>query len=289
MQPQKRVFKCLYIYFRYFSLLIQATHPGLVEYLVGSHDSPSFCLAWSIYASLVGQVHVTAVEMVLAVRVYALFNRSRRIAFLVGFHILLQVTSSVVNVIYTIRAAKYHEYCIFSKPPLQLTYHGIIVLSTQITLMGLTLLKTVLARRSGWGRTPIVSLLLRDSSAVFVVISALCLLTIGFCRLNGEGAIVMLLYIWPFILLFCADDMFTRFSWNVSILSSCGCWLLINTQQLVAHCPTRGVRSPSIRSSVLSTLVEIEQWHVDESCSGMLLDSDHDISFISSTSDSVAR
>lgn len=270
MQPQKRVFKCLYIYFRYFSLLIQATHPGLVEYLVGSHDSPSFCLAWSIYASLVGQVHVTAVEMVLAVRVYALFNRSRRIAFLVGFHILLQVTSSMVNVVYTIRAAKYHEYCIFSKPPLQLTYHGIIVLSTQITLMGLTLLKTVLARRSGWGRTPIVSLLLRDSSAVFVVISALCLLTIGFCRLNGEGAIVMLF-------------------WNVSILSSCGCWLLINTQQLVAHCPTRGVRSPSIRSSVLSTLVEIEQWHIDESCSGMLLDSDHDISFISSTSDSVAR
>lgn len=151
MQPQKRVFKCLYVYFRYFSLLIQAIHPGLVEYLVGSHDSPSPCLAWSIYASLVGQVHVTAVEMVLAVRVYALFNRSRRIAFLVGFHILLQVTSSVVNVVYTIRAAKYHGYCIFSKPPLQLTYHGIIVLSTQITLMGLTLLKTVLARRSGWG------------------------------------------------------------------------------------------------------------------------------------------
>lgn len=119
-------------------------------------------------------------------------------------------------------------------------YHSysIIVLSTQITLMGLTLLKTVLARRSGWGRTPIVSLLLRDSSAVFFVISgqrlrawymfqyslsliALCLSTIGFCRLNGEGAIVMLLYIWPFILLFCADDMFTRFSWSVSILSSC--------------------------------------------------------------------
>jgi hypothetical protein len=104
--------------------------------------------------------------------------------------------------------------------------------------MGLTLLKTVLTRRSGWGRTPIVSLLLRDSSAVFFVISgqrlcawyifqhslsliALCLLTIGFCRLHGEGAIVMLLYIWPFTLLFCADDMFIRFSWSVSILSSC--------------------------------------------------------------------
>lgn len=63
----------------------------------------------------------------------------------------------------------------------------------------------------------------------------------------------------------------------------------MNMQQLVTHCPTRRVRSPSIRNSVFSTVVEIEQWHVDESCSGILLDSDHDMSFILSTSDSVAR
>lgn len=75
--------------------------------------------------SEVGSRFMSIVQVLLMGKsVYALFNRSRRIAFLVGFHILLQVTSSMVNVIYTIRAAKYHEYCIFSKPPLQLTYHG---------------------------------------------------------------------------------------------------------------------------------------------------------------------
>ncbi|KAG2072033.1 hypothetical protein BDR04DRAFT_470856 [Suillus decipiens] len=200
MQPQKRVFKWLYIYFRYFSLLAQATHPGLVEYFAGGHGSPFSCLAWKIYASLVGRVHITAIEIVLAVQVYALFNRSRRIAFLVGFHILLEVISSVVNVVYTIRANK-HGYCIFSKPPDELMYYS----------------------RSGWGRTPIVSLLLRDSSAVLFVISALCLLTMGFCRLNGERVTVM-------------------FFWG-----------------LVAHCPTRSILSASIRTSVLSTLIEIEQ------------------------------
>ncbi|KAG1744445.1 hypothetical protein EDB19DRAFT_516322 [Suillus lakei] len=194
MQPQKRVFRWLYIYFRYVSLLIQAVHPAVVEYL-GGHDSPSSCLAWNIYAAIVGQLHVTAVEMVLAVRVYALFNRSRRIAFLIGFQILAGVVSSVVNAVYAARATRYHGYCILSKPPYQLVYHGIIVLSTQITLMGLISLKHVLTRRSGWGRTPIVSLLLRDSSAVLFVISALCLLTIAFCRLNGERATVMLLCI----------------------------------------------------------------------------------------------
>ncbi|KAG2034154.1 hypothetical protein BDR03DRAFT_965613 [Suillus americanus] len=260
MQPQKRVFRWLYIYFRYFNLLIQAIHPGVVEYFAGGHGSPSSCLAWTIYASLVGQVHVTAVEMVLAVRVYALFNRSRRIAFLVGFHVLLEVVSSVVNAVYTIRTTEYHGYCIFSKPPHQLMYHGIIVLSTQITLMGLTLLKTVLTRRSGWGRTPIVSLVLRDSSAVLVVISALCLLTIGFCRFNGERATVMLF-------------------WSVSILSSCGCWLLVNTQQLVAHSPARRIHSASIGTSVLSTLIEIEQCHVSQPRSGMQFDSNHDMCF----------
>ncbi|KAG2338961.1 hypothetical protein BDR05DRAFT_968593 [Suillus weaverae] len=239
MQPQKRVFRWLYIYFRYFSMLIQAIHPGIIEYLAGGHGSRSSCLAWKIYASLVGQVNITAVEMLLAVRVYALFNRSRRIAFLVGFHILVDVISSVVNAVYTIRATKYHKHCISSKPPHQLMYHSIIVLSTQVTLMGLTLLKTVLSRRSGWGRTPIVSLLLRDSSAVLFVISALCLLSIGLCQLNDERPAVM-------------------FFWSVSILPSCGCWLLMNTQQLIAHCPTRKESSASIRAPVLSTLIEIE-------------------------------
>ncbi|KAG1816342.1 uncharacterized protein BJ212DRAFT_1354314 [Suillus subaureus] len=239
MQPQKRVFRWLYIYFRYVSLLIQAIHPGVMEYFAGGHGSPSSCLAWNIYVSFLGQVHVTAVEVLLAVRVYALFNRSRRIAFLVGFHILLEVISSVVNAVYTIRATEYHGYCIFYKPSHQLLYYSIIILSTQITLMGLTLSKTILTRRSGWGRTPIVSLLLRDGSAVLFVISALCLLTIGFCRLNGERATVI-------------------FFWSVSILSSCGCWLLMNTQQLVAHGRSRRVCSASIRTSVLSTIIEIE-------------------------------
>ncbi|KAG1774745.1 hypothetical protein EV702DRAFT_1122482 [Suillus placidus] len=240
MQPQKRVFRWLYIYFRYFSMLIQAIHPSIMDYFAGGHGSPSFCLAWKIYAPLVTQVNTTAVEMLLAVRVYALFNRSRRIAFLVGFHILLDVISSVVNAVYTIQATKHHgPYCISSKPPRQLLYHSIIVLSTQITLMGLTLLKTVLSRRSGWGRTPIVSLLLRDSRAVLFVISALCLLSIGLCRLDGARTTVM-------------------FFWSVSILSSSGCWLLMNTQQLVAHYPTRKEHSASIRPPVLSTIIEIE-------------------------------
>lgn len=269
MQPQKRVFKWLYIYFRYFSLLAQATHPGLVEYFAGGRGSPFSCLAWKIYASLVGRVHITAVEIVLAVQVYALFNRSRRIAFLVGFHILLEVISSLVNVVYTVRAT-IHGYCMFSKPPDQLMYHSIIILSTQITLICLTLLKTVLTSRSGWGRTPIISLLLRDSSAVLFVISALCLLMIGFCRLDGERAAVM-------------------FFWGVPILSLCGCRLLINIQQLVAHCPTRNVRSASIRTSVLSTLIEIEQWHTGQPHSSILFNSNHDMYFSSNTLDQMAR
>ncbi|KAG2123429.1 hypothetical protein DEU56DRAFT_829906 [Suillus clintonianus] len=185
---------------------------------------------------MVGQVHITAVEMVLAVRVYALYNRSRRIAFLIGFQILLEVASSVVNTVYAVRITR---SCMFSKPPHQLLYHGIIVLSTHTTLMGLPLLKHVLTRSSGWGRTPLVSLILRDGSAVHFVVSALCVVMIGFCRLDGERATVM-------------------FFWSLSILSSCGCWLLMNTQRLVTH-PTHRVSSTSIRASVLSTHIEIEQ------------------------------
>jgi hypothetical protein len=40
---------------------------------------------------------------------------------------------------------------------------------SQLTVLVLTVVKHVLTRRAGWGRTPIVSLMLRDGTLVFIV------------------------------------------------------------------------------------------------------------------------
>lgn len=42
---------------------------------------------------------------------------------------------------------------------------------TQVVILGLTLVKHSFARREGWGRTPVISLVLRDGSYVFLIIS----------------------------------------------------------------------------------------------------------------------
>ncbi|KAG1774744.1 hypothetical protein EV702DRAFT_1047494 [Suillus placidus] len=75
---------------------------------------------------------------------------------------------------------------------------SIAVVTTQSTLLGLALMKHILARRAGWGRAPLVSLLIRDGTGH--VFHNMC---------------DLLLY-----------------RWLISIMSSCGCRLIVNMQCL---------------------------------------------------------
>lgn len=49
-------------------------------------------------------------------------------------------------------------------------YLSILALCTQTTILFLTFAKQIFAARTGWGRTPLVSLMIRDGSFAFVAI-----------------------------------------------------------------------------------------------------------------------
>jgi len=220
-------------------------HPGVIEYLGNGHDSLSYCIAWKIYASAIVQFHFTAVEMVLAVRgtsrerswsfinaeisIRALQQESSycfpgrlsyfaRIFFFDGERDIRSESQQRWE-LYILQAAA--SAAIPRVSSLWLGCHGlwrngryscsIIVFSTHTSLMGLILLRHALARRAGWGRTPIVSLLLRDSGVTHLVISskismagtvryswslkALSLSAIIFSQLHDEVTTVMFLCI----------------------------------------------------------------------------------------------
>ena len=123
-----------------------------------------------------------------SISVYALFNKSRRIAIILGSQMALEYVMLVIMVSHYFPRIPFIPYCILAQPPYQIIYHtqvslfyliyhfansasSIVVLTTQSTLIGLTLIKHILARRAGWGRTPLVSLLIRDGTATYFVTS----------------------------------------------------------------------------------------------------------------------
>ena len=80
-------------------------------------------------------------------------------------------------------------------------------MATQTTLLGLTLMKHSLAKRAGWGRTPLVSLLIRDGTTAYFIICGMSLTSdavdylhpyatvifffiVSFCKLHEERSVM---------------------------------------------------------------------------------------------------
>ncbi|KAG1839328.1 hypothetical protein DFJ58DRAFT_667820 [Suillus subalutaceus] len=233
-KPWNSFFKWLYLSLRYLSLATQIFHQFAVPYLNSGKALKSSCFAWYVYSTLMAQFQTTAVEIILAVRVYALFNRSRHIAILLGSLMTLEY------IILTIVISGYFDkipsipHCILSKPPYQLIYPAIVAVVLQSTLLGLALTKHILARRAGWGRAPLVSLLIRDGMATYFII----------CGMNFASDIAILLMI--------SDALnVIAVSWLISITSSCGCRLIVNMQRLA-------VAEKFVPHSPITSEIEIE-------------------------------
>lgn len=216
--------KWLYLFLRYLSLATQIFHQFAVPYLNSGKAPKSSCFAWFVYTAIMAQFQITAVEIILAFRVYALFNRSRRIAIILGSLMSLEYIVLMIVISISFHRIPSIPYCILSKPPSQIMYHAIAVVATQSTLLGLALIKNILARRAGWGRAPLVSLLIRDGTATYFIICVIFFCIGSFCELRDERTVIM-------------------FFWLISIISSCGCRLIINMQRLavdeklVPHAP----------------------------------------------------
>ncbi|KAJ8594131.1 hypothetical protein M405DRAFT_730282, partial [Rhizopogon salebrosus TDB-379] len=246
-KPWTSFFKWLYFYLRYFGLAIQIFHLFAAPYLNSGNTSKSICFMWYVYGAVLAQLHTTAIEIILAVRVYALFNRSRRIAILLGLLMMLEYIMLVIVVGKCFPAIVIPPYCILSKPLpesvylMQVSLFSIVILVTQTTILGLTLMKHILAKRAGWGRTPLVSLLIRDGTTAYFIICMIFFLMVSLCKLHDERSVII-------------------FFWTISIVSSYGCRLIINMQRLTDDGKTHSVPHPRITSQYphITSQIEVE-------------------------------
>ena len=124
-------------------------------------------------------------------QVHALYDRNRKVTVPLVVLFLLENLAMMVTLIFVVPGVRFDATCtvvrsppsliIFAYGHILLTASAILILafysaafvSFESVLFILTLIKFIVALRSGWGRTPVVFLLVRDGTWAFVLIFGL--------------------------------------------------------------------------------------------------------------------
>ncbi|KAF9235328.1 hypothetical protein BU15DRAFT_27441, partial [Melanogaster broomeanus] len=167
--PWKSMFKWIYLYLRYANLAMLMALATAISHLTSGHVPASTCQAWIVCSLIILQVSDVSMVTILGFRVYALFNRSRRLAQFLC--LLISCQFAVISfVIADIRSGiSFETACILFRFPAKTTIYGAIIPITQTILLGLICFKGSFAVHAGWGRAPLVSLVIRQGLAIYFV------------------------------------------------------------------------------------------------------------------------
>ncbi|TFK51261.1 hypothetical protein OE88DRAFT_1525367 [Heliocybe sulcata] len=165
-QPATSPLKWLFLFNRYFAVVIQLIF--LLDYngvLLVLGGSTHVCRLWFTLQSLAIQALTSAAEVMLGIRVYALYNRSRTMGIVLAALFGAELLSVVP--IYATEIPRMPFSILCSPLPSQPT---------------VSFFAYVVA---GWGRTPIIVTLLRDGSWSFILQFAMVLINTTFNTVFG--------------------------------------------------------------------------------------------------------
>jgi len=239
------IVRFLYLFSRYFALAAHITNSLLVTFVhhPPTHTPERICRFLLIYRAVVAFVILGVLDIILMIRVYALYNRPISMALVFAFLLAFKAVSASVVTYMEVPRQRFSPSCLVitkAQPGLYFFVVGELVL--QSVIIGLTLSRHISAARGGWS-TPLVSLVSRQGSMVFAAITVAMVgaLVSGLKRATASNMI------FPVIII---------------IMSTSGCRLIINMQRL-AHI------SESEPDSVFTTMriwsdTEISFHSVDE-------------------------
>jgi len=207
--------KGLYFFVRYIPLTAQ-----LPLLLVGSELSPHFhfthyaCYVWQIYQGVVAASIVISIDIILILRVHALYHRQRAIRVIVVLFLVLEIIGMVVGLALSLPGIQFDGICSVSFIPHSLAIYGLASILFQTVLFALTMYKFVQGVRNGWGDIPIVKLLIRDGTWAFFLLffAYVCQLSLYALPNRSSGEVL--------------------YPWLLSLSSFCGYRILLNLRRM---------------------------------------------------------
>lgn len=211
--------KVLYIWARYGQLVAQITNLVTVQLLSLGYFSRQGCANAFLLEIFISQQAILCVEGIQLMRLFALYNQSRRVKYFLlsifGISTGLEIAGNIATgKMYSTRAK-----CtmLASAPPDSgLTWFAVGAGMFQVVVLGMTLSKQLSTKHTRWARTPLSSLMMKDSLFVFFLLFVVLSTVVGYEAVWSFGP-----SFWNI-----------AFGWYIALLSIAGCRLIMNMRSL---------------------------------------------------------
>ncbi|KAH7916163.1 hypothetical protein BJ138DRAFT_691561 [Hygrophoropsis aurantiaca] len=160
------------------------------------------------------QILVTTVEIIMVLRVHALYNRNHRMGIFLGFLAISGTIAEILGWALSMPVAQFDPQCVVIHIGPSSPSFLIIFLAIDGLFLLLTLLKCIHAIKTSGNWVPVISVMLRDGTLAFFAITALMLPNI-ILLITAHGAFAQIL-----------TPHFT------AMMSCLGCRLILNMQRL---------------------------------------------------------
>ncbi|KAI0270462.1 hypothetical protein BC834DRAFT_967250 [Gloeopeniophorella convolvens] len=196
-KPNRFYAKWLFLFIRYFAVAMQIPLLFIGTYLpVDFHYTEADCVRWYIFQQVGTQLLVAAVEVILIMRVHALYDRKRSVMMALGALFLAENAAMVVSLVRVVPSTRFDPTCILVHTPPGIVTFAIAFFAFETVLFLLTFIKFYIALRAGWGRTPVTYLLVRDSTWAFALIFVTLCVNAGFYLGAGDSNIAGVAFQW---------------------------------------------------------------------------------------------
>ncbi|TFK66878.1 hypothetical protein BDN72DRAFT_126556 [Pluteus cervinus] len=209
--------KVLYFIIRYLSLSVQIS-----TLFAGSELTPALnlhfthhdCYIWAISQGVGAAFVIISADVVLILRVHALYHCSKVVQRLLWVLYLGECLIMALGLKFALPQMEYDSICRVTKSPTVLSLVAVAPIIFQTILFVLTGIKFVQAVRAGWGHIPLVIILMRDGTWAFFLL---------FVLLLGD----MALYIGV-----TSTYASVLYGWVLTFFSFCGYRILLNINDL---------------------------------------------------------
>ncbi|KAF8989470.1 hypothetical protein BDQ17DRAFT_1373172 [Cyathus striatus] len=180
------VVKCIYIYARYVGLVLFSTVP----------TPEHACRTWYIVLMSMGLSLLLAIDVILMLRVYALYNKSTAVAIVMGTLGICQIILEILCIVHSMPHIPFNPICNSMDEPQELYYFVALEGLIQLVIWTMMFRRRVVLGSRIVGRIPLVELLVRDGTCVAVVTCAICFYNLPH-TLHTETNKVHLILVWP--------------------------------------------------------------------------------------------
>ncbi|KAF5316936.1 hypothetical protein D9611_003835 [Ephemerocybe angulata] len=173
-KPNNSWLKWLFIFSRYYTMAASLTQISIESAVLHGFPMSRSCLRiWYSCQVIVALHSMSSLELILMTRVYALYNKSRRVWWLFFTLYISENAIVVIGLFVHYPGSDFQAIEVVRHLPASFSYFGFCTLLVQLIIIILTLLRYL---SGSWKTVPIVRLMLRDGTLSFSALTVVVLI-----------------------------------------------------------------------------------------------------------------